>query len=102
MLDVWGPTRIKSIGKWKWYIAFIDDCTQNGDIKFMKTKGEAFNWIKQQVARIEWKFGKVPRWIRINNGKKFVNEEIKKWVAEKEITIETIAPYLPSKNGIRE
>ena len=28
MLDVWGPTRIELIGKWKWYILFIDDCTQ--------------------------------------------------------------------------
>ena len=68
----------------------------------MKTKGEAFNWIKEQVAKIEWKFGKVPRWIRINNGKKFVNEEMEEWAAEKGITIETTAPYLPSQNGIAE
>ena len=27
MLDVWGPTRIESIGKCKWYILFIDNCT---------------------------------------------------------------------------
>ena len=53
MSDVWGPTRIESIGKWRWYISFIDDCTQNGDIKFMKTKGEASDWIKEQVAKIE-------------------------------------------------
>ena len=102
MLDVWGPTRIESIGKWKWYISFIDDCTRNSNIKFMKTKGEAFDWIKEQVAKIEQKFGKAPRWIRIDNGKEFVNEEMKKWVAEKGITIETTAPYSPSQNGIVE
>ena len=28
MLDLWEPTRIELIGKWKWYISFIDDCTQ--------------------------------------------------------------------------
>ena len=100
--DVWGPTRIESIGKWRWYISFIDDCTWNGDIKFMKTKGEAFDWIKEQVAKIEQKFGKAPRWIRIDNGEEFVNEEMKKWVAKKGITIETTAPYLPSQNGIAE
>ena len=53
MSDVWGPTRIESIGKWRWYISFIDDCTQNGNIKFIKTKGEAFDQIKEQVAKIE-------------------------------------------------
>ena len=82
MSDVWGPTRIESIGKWRWYISFIDDCTQNGNIKFIKTKGEAFDWIKKQVAKIGQKFGKAPRWIRIDKGKEFVNEEMKKWVAE--------------------
>ena len=64
----------------------------------MKTKGEAFDRIKEQVAKIKWKFGKAPRWIRINNGKEFVNEEMKKWAVEKRITIETTAPYLPSQN----
>ena len=27
---------------------------------------------------------------------------MKKWAAEKEITIETTAPYLPSQNGVAE
>ena len=52
------------------------------------------------MAKIEQKFGKAPRWIRIDNGKEFVNEEIKKWVAEKGITIETTAPYSPSQNSV--
>ena len=102
MSDVLGPTKIESIGKWRWYISFIDDCTQNGNIKFMKTKGEAFDQIKEQVAKIERKFGKAPRWIRIDNGKEFVNKEMKKWVAEKGLTIKTTAPYLPSQNSIAE
>ena len=54
------------------------------------------------MAKIERKFGKAPRWIRINNGKKFINEEMKKWVAEKGITIKTTAPYSPSQNGVAE
>ena len=54
------------------------------------------------MAKIEQKFGKAPRWIRINNGKEFVNKEMKKWAAEKGITIETTAPYPPSQNSIAE
>ena len=68
----------------------------------MKTKGEAFDQIKEQVAKIERKFSKAPRWIRINNGKEFVNEEMKKWAVEKGITIETTAPYSPSQNRVVE
>ena len=51
MSDVWGFMRIESIRKWKWYISFIDECTRNDNIKFMKTKGEAFDRIKEQVAK---------------------------------------------------
>ena len=54
------------------------------------------------MAKIEQKFGKAPRWIRIDNGEEFVNEEIKKWVAEKGITIETTAPYSLSQNSVAE
>ena len=67
----------------------------------MKTKGEAFDRIKEQVAKIERKFGKAPRWIRIDNGKEYVNKEMKEWVTEKGITIETTAPYLPSQNSVQ-
>ena len=31
-----------------------------------------------------------------------VNEEIKRWAAEKGIIIETTAPYSPSQNGVAE
>ena len=68
----------------------------------MKTKEVALDWIKEQVAKMKQKFGKASRWIRIDNGKEFVNEEMKKWAAEKGITIETTAPYLPSQNGVAE
>ena len=27
MSDVWGPARVESISRWKWYISFVDDCT---------------------------------------------------------------------------
>ena len=54
------------------------------------------------MAKIEQKFSKAPRWIRIDNGKEFVNEEMKKWTVEKGITIETTAPYSPSQNGVAE
>ena len=40
--------------------------------------------------------------MRIDNGKEFINEELKKWAAERGITLETTAPYSPSQNGVAE
>ena len=102
MSDVWGPARVESIGRWKWYISFVDDCTRFSTILFLKHKGEATTRIKDHITKIERNFGKVPKWMRFDNGKELVNEETKKWAAEKGITIETTAPYSPSQNGVAE
>jgi transposase InsO family protein len=40
--------------------------------------------------------------MRFNNGKELVNEDTKSWAAQKGITIETMAPYSPSQNGVAE
>jgi hypothetical protein len=51
MSDVWGPARIKSIGQWKWYISFVDDCTRHSTILFLKHKGDATDRIKEHAAK---------------------------------------------------
>jgi hypothetical protein len=53
MSDVWGPTRVESIGKWKWYISFVDDCTRYGTVLFLKHKGNAADRIKEHVTKLE-------------------------------------------------
>src|SRR6202166_5390975 len=40
--------------------------------------------------------------MRVDNRKELVNDEVKKFCAEEEITIETSAPYSPSQNGVAE
>ena len=44
----------------------------------------------------------LPKYLQFDNGKKLVNEELKKWSAGKGIIIETTAPYSPSQNGVAE
>ena len=60
---------------------------------------EATTKIKNYVAIIERKFGRTPKYIRIDNEKELINKETIKWAEEKGIIIETTAPYSPSQNG---
>ena len=53
MSDVWGLAEKESIGKWKYYISFTDDCTQYVHVLFLKDKGQAFDCIKECVAQIK-------------------------------------------------
>ena len=78
MSDVWGPARVESIGKWTWYISFVDDCTRHSNVLFMKQKSEATGKIKEHLTKIHRQFSKWPKWMRIDNGKELINEKIKK------------------------
>ena len=40
--------------------------------------------------------------MQFNNGSELVNAEVRKFAEEEGITIETMAPYSPSQNGIAE
>ena len=53
MSDVWGPAGKESIGKWKYYISFTDDCTRYVHVLFLKDKGQAFDRIKERIAQIK-------------------------------------------------
>ena len=102
MSDVWGPAGKESIGKWKYYISFMDDCTHYVHILFLKDKGQAFDRIKERVIQIERHYGKVPKWLCFDNGKELVNEKLKKLAADEGMIIETSAPYSPFQNGVAE
>ena len=67
-----------------------------------KGKGEAFGRIAGYFAEVERKFGKTPRWIRMDNGKEMVNEQLTALCAAKGIEIQPTAPYSPSQNGVAE
>jgi len=102
MSDVWGPARVVSIGGWKYYISFTNDSIRYVLVLFLRDKGEAPQWINEHTLKIKQRFGKAPMYMRVDNGKELVNEEVKKFCAEEGITIETSAPYSPSQNGVAE
>ena len=102
MSDVWGPARVQSVGGWKYYISFTDDATCYVTTLFLRTKDEAQSWIKNYINMIKTKYLCVPKYLRFDNGKELVDDELKKLTSEKGITIETMAPYSPSQNGVAE
>ena len=100
--DVWGPAKVTSIGGWNYYISFIDDAKRYDTILFLVKKSDSTDRIKGHVAKLKQKWGKAPKYMRVDNGAELVNKEVKKFAEEEGIIIETTAPYSPSQNGIAE
>ena len=91
MGDVWGPAHVESIGKWKYYLSLTDDAKRYVTTLFLKTEDQAGSQIKEHVNMIEKKYMQLLKYLWFNNGKELVNEELKKWAAEKGVIVETNA-----------
>jgi len=51
--DVFGPLKVPSLGKFVYYVSFIDDFSRNTWIYFLKKKSEVFDRFKEFKALVE-------------------------------------------------
>jgi transposase InsO family protein len=100
--DVWGPARVSSLHGYRYYVSFIDDATRHCTISFMKTKDETPTKVKQYLVLIERQNSFVPKAIRADNGREYINKDLRTWCLDRGIEIQTTAPYTPEQNGVAE
>jgi hypothetical protein len=67
----------------------------------MKKKSDVVEKVKNYLTYLKTQ-GKLPKAIRFDNGKEFLNQGLKDWCAQQGIDIQTTAPYSPSQNGVAE
>ena len=67
----------------------------------MKKKSDAAEKVKNYLMYLKTQ-GNLPKAIRFDNGKEFLNLGLKDWCAQQGINIHTTAPYSPSQNGVAE
>lgn len=59
--DVWGPSRIESLAKSKYYISFTDHNTRRVTVLFLKKKDEAYDCVTGYLTRVERKYEYLPK-----------------------------------------
>lgn len=102
--DLWGPARIKSTEGNRYYKSFTDDASRRLTVFFLKTKqGEEVKFkVIEYIRWIERQYGAKPKWIRVDEGKEYLNDSLKKWLASEGIELNPTAPYSPSQNRVSE
>lgn len=68
----------------------------------MRSKDQAKTKVMEHIERLERQHGYKPKWIRIDEGRKYLNEKLKSALAAKGIEIRPTAPYSQSQNGVSE
>jgi hypothetical protein len=100
--DVFGPVLIPSLGKFVYYVSFIDDFSRNTWISFLGKKYEVFDKFKEFKALVENQTEKKIKVLRIDNGGEFYGNAFKVFCKKCGIARQNTTPYTPQQNGVVE
>jgi hypothetical protein len=73
--DVFGPVSVPSLGKYVYYVSFIDEFSRNTWIYFLRKKYEVFDRFKKFKALVENQIEKRIKVLRTDNGGEFCENE---------------------------
>ncbi|KAK9073356.1 hypothetical protein SSX86_007680 [Deinandra increscens subsp. villosa] len=101
-MDLFGPTRVMSLGKRSYCFVIIDDFSRYTWVFFLKTKDETAELLKTLVINLENQSNLKVKTIRCDNGTKFKNHILNSFCEEKGIVRQFSAPRTPQQNGVAE
>jgi len=100
--DVFGPILHPSLGKYVYYVSFIDELSRNIWIDFFKKKYEVFDKFKKFKALVENQIEKKIKVSRIDNSGELCGNEFEELCKKCGIKRQKTTPYTPLQNGVVE
>lgn len=101
-VDLCGPMEVSSLNGSRYLFLLKDDHSNYRTAYFLTNKYEVHNKLKEFIMHVKTQTGKSIKVIRSDNGKEFVNKEIKKLLQEHGIRHELTVAYTPQQNGRAE
>jgi hypothetical protein len=100
--DVFGPMPIPSLGKYVYYVSFINDLSRNTWIYFLRNKSEVFDMFKEFNSPVENQTEKIIKMLRTDNGEEFCRNEFQEFCKRCGIERQKNVPYTTQWNGVVE
>lgn len=100
--DICGPVEPITWDGMKYFISFLDDYTHFTTVYLLTGKYEAVQAIKDFIKESETKWNLKTAKIRCDNGKEYVNNQLKEWCKNRGTVLDYTIPYSPQLNGKAE
>jgi transposase InsO family protein len=100
--DVFGPVSDPSLGKFVYYVSFIDEFLRNTWIYFLRNKSKVFDMFKEFKALVENQTEIKIKVLRTDNGREFFGNEFEELCKKCGIERKNNTPYTPQHNGVVE
>jgi len=78
--DVWGPSKIATLGGAHWFVTFIDDCTRMTWVALLKSKSEVSSAFQRFHKMITVQYNSKIQVFRSDNGGEYVNLELRSFL----------------------
>ena len=98
-IDLWEKYDSTSIHRQQYYILFVDDALRYTTVEFLKAKSQASEHVKAYLTYLQNR-GRKLQAICIDQGKEFINKNLKTWCHQQGIEINQTAPYSPLQNRV--
>jgi hypothetical protein len=100
--DLWGPSPVSSVTRYKYYAIFIDDCTKFSWMFPLKYKSDFFDTFVNVQHYIETQFSTKIKSFQCDGGTEFTNNKFSSHLHSCGIVLRLACPYTPSQNGVAE
>ncbi|KEP45242.1 putative Pol-like polyprotein/retrotransposon, partial [Rhizoctonia solani 123E] len=100
--DIWGPSQVQSLQGNSYFCIFIDAYSRFSAVYFMKSNKETREHYKSFEALIRTQTGNSIKRLRSDEGKEYVNQELKSYVQSQGTIQELTAPHSSSSNSMAE
>ncbi|KAB2594907.1 hypothetical protein D8674_030357 [Pyrus ussuriensis x Pyrus communis] len=100
--DVWGPTPVRSIEGYRYYVTFVDEYTRFVWIFLMSNKSDVFTIFVQFYQFVLTQFGIPIKSLQTDGGGEYTSKRFSSFLAAKGILQLISCPYTPQQNGVAE
>nr|GEU31183.1 hypothetical protein [Tanacetum cinerariifolium] len=101
-MDLCGPMRVESVNRKKYILVIVDDYSRFTWVKFLRSKDEAPDFIIKFLKMIQvWLKVPVCR-IQTDNETEFINQTLREYYEEVDISHKTSVARSPQQNGVVE
>ncbi|KAK2984954.1 hypothetical protein RJ640_013380 [Escallonia rubra] len=100
--DVWGPSKVNSLGGSRWFVTFIDDCTRMTWVQLMKSKSEVNVLFQQFCKMIHTQNTARIQVLRSDNGGEYLSAELQQYLKAHGIIHQTTCSNTPQQNRVDE
>nr|GEV44652.1 retrovirus-related Pol polyprotein from transposon TNT 1-94 [Tanacetum cinerariifolium] len=101
-MDLCGPMRVKTINGKKYILVIVDDNSRFTWVKFLRSKDETLEVVINFIAQIQVGLNKIVRYVRTDNGTKFVNHTMTEYYERIGIFHQNTVPRTPQQNSVVE